>query len=67
MTGLAVLTAVMGAVVAYLQLNVPLSGPTLGHADVVAYWPVALIGGLVVLILTAAAAWLAISAGRGGE
>jgi hypothetical protein len=67
MTGLAVLSAVMGAVVAYLQVSVPLPVPSLGHADVVSYWPVALIGGLVVLILTAAAAWLAIWAGRGGE
>jgi hypothetical protein len=66
MTGLAVLTALIGGVVAFLQVSVPLPAPTLGHAGIIEYWPAALIAGLVVLILTAAVAWLAVW-GRGGE
>jgi hypothetical protein len=67
MIGLAVLTALIGGVVAFLQVSVPLPAPSLGHAEIIYYWPVALIAGLVVLILTAAVAWLAVWAGRGGE
>ncbi len=67
MTGLSILTALVAAGVVYLQVSVPLAGPSLGHADVISYWPVAVIAGLVVLIMTAAMAWLAVRAGRGGE
>jgi hypothetical protein len=66
MTGLAVLTALIGGVVAFLQVSMPLPAPTLGHAGIIYYWPVAVIAALVVLILTAAVAWLAVW-GRGGE
>jgi hypothetical protein len=67
MIGLAILTALVGAVVAYMQLSVPLPGPSLGRADIIYYWPVALIAGLVVLILTAAVVGLTRWAGRGEE
>jgi len=65
MIGLVILTALVAAVVTYLQVSVPLAGPSLAHADLSYYWPVALIAGLVVLILTAAVAWLSVRAGRG--
>ena len=62
MTGLAVLTAVVAAAVAYMQVTVPLAGPTLAHADEISYWPVAVIAGLVVLVAAAAVAWLSLGA-----
>lgn len=58
MTGLAVLTGLMAAVVAYLQVTVPIAGPRLAHADAIHYWRVAVIAGLVALIAAAAIAWL---------
>ncbi len=67
MTGLAVLTGLVVAVVAYLQVSVPLAGPGLDHADVIYYWPVAVAGGLVVLFITAAVAWLSVRSARRGE
>ncbi len=62
MTGLGILTAVMGAAVAYLQVTVPLAGPTFAHADAIDYWPVTVIAGLAVLIAAAAVAWLSLGA-----
>lgn len=59
------LTGLVAAVVIDLQVSVPLPAPSLGHADVIAYWPVAVIGGLSVLILTAAVVWATVRAGRG--
>jgi hypothetical protein len=67
MGGLAILTAVVAAIVAYLQLTVPLAGPSLTHADVIHYWPVAVIVGLFVLIAAAALAWLSLGALRRRE
>jgi Na+/citrate or Na+/malate symporter len=46
MTRLAILTAVVAAAVVYLQVTVPLPGPSLTHADAIHYWPVAVIAGL---------------------
>jgi hypothetical protein len=62
MTGLATLTVVVAAAVAYVQVTVPLAAPGLSHADAIFYWPVAVVAGLVVLIATAAVAWLSLGA-----
>jgi hypothetical protein len=62
MTGLATLTVVVAAAVAYVQVTVPLAAPGLTRADTMHYWPVAVIAGLVVLIATAAVAWLSLGA-----
>ncbi len=59
MTGLAILTAVVVAAVAYMQVAVPLAAPSLTHADVTAYWQVSLVVGAAVLIAAGAIAWLA--------
>ena len=61
------LTGLVAGVVIDLQVSVPLPAPSLGHADLIAYWPVAVIAGLAVLILTAAVVWATVRAGRGGE
>ncbi len=62
MTGLAILTGLMAAVVAYMQLTVPIAGPGLTHADAIHYWRVAVMAGLVVLAAAAAMAWLSVRA-----
>ena len=62
MAGLAILTAAVAVVVVYLQVTVPLAGPGLTHADVTAYWPVAVMAGLVVLVGSVAVAWLSLGA-----
>ncbi len=67
MTGLATLTALAAAAVAYLQVTVPLAGPTFARTDAIDYWPVAVIAGLVVLIATAAVAWLSLGASQRRE
>jgi hypothetical protein len=59
MTGLALLTAVAGAAVTWMQLAVPLAAPSLSHRDATAYWQVAMIAALVVLISAGAIGWLA--------
>jgi hypothetical protein len=64
MTWLAVVTGFAAAGLAYLQVTVPIAGPSLAHADATQYWPVAVVGGLVVLIVTAAIVWLALRASR---
>jgi hypothetical protein len=64
MAGLAVLTGLVAAVVAYLQAAVPVAGPGLAHADAIHYWRVAVTGGLVVLIATGAIVWLSVRAWR---
>ncbi len=66
MTGLAVLTGLVAAVVAYVQVTVPIASPGLAHADAIHYWRVAVIAGLVVLIAAAAIAWLSLRAWRRG-
>lgn len=58
MTGLAILTGVVAAAVAYLQVAVPLAGPSLARAEVTGYWQVAVIAGFAVLIGAAAVDWL---------
>ena len=60
MTELATLTSVVAAAVAYLQVTVPLAGPTFAPSDAIDYWPVAVIAGLAVLIAAAAVAWLSL-------
>ncbi len=67
LTGLATLTAVVAAAVAYLQVRVPLAGPTFARTDAIDYWAVALIAGLVVLIAAAAVAWLSLGAAQRRE
>jgi hypothetical protein len=67
MTGLAVLTVLVAAAVVYLQVAVPIAGPDLARADAVHYWQVAMIAGLVVLVGTAAVAWLCLRAWRRSE
>jgi hypothetical protein len=67
MIGLAILTAVMAAAVAYLQVSVPLAGPSLARKDEIYYWQVAVIAGLVILIAAAAVAWLALGASERKE
>ena len=62
MTGLATLTAAVGAAVVFLQVTVPLAGPSLTRADVTAYWLVAVIAGVVVLIGSVTVAWLSLEA-----
>lgn len=64
MTGLAILTGLVTAVVAYVQVTVPLAGPSLAHADATYYWRVAVIAGVAVLIAAAAIAWLSLGAWR---
>ncbi len=64
MTGLAVPTGLVAAVVAYVQVTVPIASPGLAHTDAIHYWRVAVIGGLVVLIAAAAIAWLSLRAWR---
>jgi hypothetical protein len=64
MAGLAVLTGLGAAVVAYLQVTVPLPGPSLTHADALHYWLVAVISGLLVLIAAAVVMWLSLRAWR---
>jgi hypothetical protein len=63
MAGLAILTAAIGAAVAFMQVAVPLPDPT--RARVADYWQVAVIATLSVLIVSGAIAWLALS--RRGE
>ena len=67
MIGLWTITALVAAVVIYFQETVPLGPPSLARADVTYYWPVALIAGLAVLILSAVVAWLSLRIGRGDE
>ena len=62
MTGLAILTGLVGAAVAYMQVTVPIAGPDLAHADAVHYWRVAVIAGVVVLVVAAAVAWFSLRA-----
>jgi hypothetical protein len=64
MAGLAVLTAAVAAAVAYLQVTVPLAGPSLARAAASEYWQVAVIAGLVVVIAGASLAWLALGASK---
>jgi type VI protein secretion system component VasK len=64
MTGLASLTAVAAGAVAYMQVTVPLAGPSLARGDVSQYWSTAVIAGLVVLIATSAVVWLVLAASR---
>jgi hypothetical protein len=59
MTGLAILTVVLGGALAYMQVAVRLAAPTLARADLTHYWQVAMIGGLGVLIAASVIAWLA--------
>jgi len=59
MTRLAILTAVAAAAVTYMQLAVPLAAPSLARRDATAYWQVAMIAALVVLIAAGAIGWLA--------
>jgi hypothetical protein len=61
-TGLAILTAAVAAAVVYLQVGVPLAGPGLPRAQATAYWPVAVIAGVVVLVGSIAVAWLSLGA-----
>ena len=49
MTGLAILTVLVPAAVACMQVTVPIAGPNLARADAVHYWQVANNAGLVVL------------------
>lgn len=49
MTGLSILTVLVAAPVAYMQVTVPITGPNLARADAVHYWQVANNAGLVVL------------------
>ncbi len=67
MTGLAVLTGLVAAVVAYVQVTVPTASPGLAHTDAIRYWRVAVIMGLVVLIAVAAIAWLSLRTWRRRE
>jgi len=64
MAGLALLTGLVAAVVGYLQVTVPITGPGLAHADAVYYWPVALIAGLGVLSAGTAIGWLSLRSWR---
>jgi hypothetical protein len=61
MAGLAILTAAIGAAVAFMQFAVPLPAPTLARARVADYWQVAVIAALSVLIVSGAIAWLVLS------
>jgi hypothetical protein len=58
MTGLAMLTAAVASAVGYLEVTVPLAGPSFAHAKAFDYWQVAAIAGLVVLVAAIAVAWL---------
>jgi hypothetical protein len=64
MSGLAILTAVVGGAVAFMQATVPLASPGLARADVTEYREVAVIAGLAVLIAAVAIAWLALAGPR---
>ena len=64
MTGLAVLTGLVAGVVAYLQVTVPIAGPSLAHADAIYYWRVAVVAAATVAIATAVTAWLSLRAWR---
>jgi hypothetical protein len=64
MTGLAVLTGLVAAILAYLQIAVPTGGPILAHADAMYYWQVAALAGLVALLAAAAVAWLSLGPWR---
>jgi hypothetical protein len=58
MAGLATLTVVVAASVAFMQVTVPLAPPSLAPGDVRGYWKVAMIAGLVVAIAGSVVAWL---------
>ncbi len=64
LTGLGILTGVAAGAVAYMQVTVPLAGPSLARSDVSQYWLVAMLAGVVVLIATSAVVWLVLSASR---
>jgi hypothetical protein len=49
MTGLAILTVLVAAMVAYMQVTVPITDRNLARANSVHYWQVAMNAGLVVL------------------
>src|ERR1700674_2641968 len=59
MAGLLILTTVAAAALTYMQLAVPLAAPSLARRNATAYWQVAMIAALVVLIAAGAIGWLA--------
>ena len=67
MAALAILTALVGGAVAYMQLAVPLAAPNFAHVEATEYWQVALIAGLGVLTAAGAITWLALGASRRRE
>jgi hypothetical protein len=67
MAGLAILTSVVVGALAFMQLKIPLAAPSFAHAEATTYWQVAVIAGLVVVIATAAVAWLALVGSRRRE
>jgi hypothetical protein len=67
MTGLGMLTVLVAAAVVYIQVTVPIAGPDVARADAAHYWQVAVIAGLVVLVATAAVAWLSLRAWKRTE
>jgi hypothetical protein len=64
MIGLALLSGAMAAVVAYMQLAVPIRSQDLSRGDALYYWPVAAIAGGVVLIAAVVVAWSSLRAWR---
>lgn len=67
MVGLTLLTVLTAAVVAYMQLTVPIRSQDLSRGDAVHYWPVAAISGMFVLLVGAAVVWLSRRAWRRRE